>query len=68
MTEDEYIEKAHAIIQAAVDRAGGNWRMGFRQEVMDIMSLIAQSYGEGFGDAESSPGTDNQSDSESLLP
>lgn len=38
MTNDDR-ERVHRIIQGAVNRAGGNWRMAFKQEV-DLIEVI----------------------------
>ena len=51
MSEDEYIEGIHRLIQVAVQRAGGNWKRSFKDETMQIMDFIAQAYKEGLEDS-----------------
>ena len=48
MTEDQYIEDIHSVIQLAVQRAGGNWRQSFKEETMQIMLRIGDAYTEGW--------------------
>lgn len=39
MTSDEFVERVHQIIQAAVQRAGGDWKQSFHKEVTQILVL-----------------------------
>ena len=51
MTEDQYIEKIHQSIQSAVQEAGGDWKRSFRDQTMQILSLIEEAYKEGLEDS-----------------
>jgi hypothetical protein len=39
-------EKIHQQIQLAVQRAGGNWKQAFKDEVTEIMKLIKDAFNE----------------------